>query len=229
MVQSKWDICLSFFMTSLIISPSFRGQTVTDFLEWLTPSSLASLKSYTSTLSVLLNEDGGIIDDTIVTKHAPDAFYVVTNAGRRERDLSWFKEKLDEWNVTDKGKQGPVELEVLENWGLLALQGKSSLLFYQYFTKTPRFMLGPKAASYLQGLTSFDLRQLTFGSSAFVPIEGFNLHVARGGYTGEDGFEVNLCVTQQVLIFTLFISFRYLSLHLRRWRSLNSSQNPLCN
>ena len=179
-----------FCMSSLIISPSFRGQTVTDFLEWLTPSSLASLKPYTSTLSVLLNEDGGIIDDTIVTKHASDAFYVVTNAGRRERDLSWFKEKLDEWNATDKGKQGPVELEVLENWGLLALQGKS----LRYFTKAPSFILplGPKAASYLQGLTSFDLRQLTFGSSAFVPIEGFNLHVARGGYTGEDGFEVNL-------------------------------------
>lgn len=106
-------------------SQSFRGKTVTDFLEWLTPSSLASLKPYTSTLSVLLNENGGIIDDTIVTKHASDAFYVVTNAGRRERDLSWFKEKLDEWNATDKGKQGPVELEVLENWGLLALQGKS--------------------------------------------------------------------------------------------------------
>lgn len=49
---------------------------------------------------------------------------------------------------------------------------------------------GPQAAEYLQGLTSFDLRGLTFGKSAFVPLEGFNLHVARGGYTGEDGFEV---------------------------------------
>jgi hypothetical protein len=51
-------------------------------------------------------------------------------------------------------------------------------------------LLGPKAAEYLQGLKSFFLRKLTFGKSAFVPIEGFNLHVARGGYTGEDGFEV---------------------------------------
>lgn len=49
---------------------------------------------------------------------------------------------------------------------------------------------GPEAAKYLQTLTSFDLRSLTFGRSAFVPLEGFNLHVARGGYTGEDGFEV---------------------------------------
>jgi aminomethyltransferase len=36
------------------------------------------------------------------------------------------------------------------------------------------------------------LRGLTFGKAAFVPIEGFNLHVARGGYTGEDGFEVRI-------------------------------------
>ena len=52
--------------------------------------------------------------------------------------------------------------------------------------------LGPQAAQYLQGLTSFDLKGLTFGKSAYVPIEGFNLHVARGGYTGEDGFEVSV-------------------------------------
>jgi aminomethyltransferase len=49
---------------------------------------------------------------------------------------------------------------------------------------------GPASVQYLQSLTSFNLRELTFGKSAFVPIEGFNLHVARGGYTGEDGFEV---------------------------------------
>ncbi len=75
-------------------------------------------------MSVLLNETGGIIDDTVITKHAPDAFYVVTNAGRRERDLAWFKQKLEEWNAGEKGKEGPVEIEVLEDWGLLALQGR---------------------------------------------------------------------------------------------------------
>jgi len=39
---------------------------------------------------------------------------------------------------------------------------------------------------------------LTFGKSAFVPIEGFNLHVARGGYTGEDGFEISIPPSQTV-------------------------------
>ncbi len=101
---------------------SFRGKTATEFLEWLTPSSLSSLKPYSSTLTVLLNEHGGIIDDTIVTKHAFDAFYVVTNAGCRDKDLSWFKSKLEEWNAS-RGREGPVEHEVLEDWGLVALQG----------------------------------------------------------------------------------------------------------
>ncbi|KAF8959638.1 hypothetical protein BDZ97DRAFT_1906148 [Flammula alnicola] len=169
-----------------MVQSNFRGKTATEFLEWLTPSSLASLKPYSSTLSVLLNEKGGIIDDTIVTKHASDAFYVVTNAGRRDRDLAWFKEKVEEWNSSDKGKDGPVEHEVLEDWGLVALQGK-----------------GPEAASYLQSLTSFDLKQLTFGTSAFVPIEGFNLHIARGGYTGEDGFEISIPPSQTVEVATL--------------------------
>ncbi|EIN06332.1 glycine cleavage system T protein [Punctularia strigosozonata HHB-11173 SS5] len=163
-----------------MVQTNFRGGSTTAFLEHLTPSSLGPLQAYSSTLSVLLNERGGIIDDTILTKHADDAFYVVTNAGRRERDLTWFATQLEEWNAGAVAKEkGRVEMEVLEGWGLLALQG-------------------PKAASYLQQLTSFDLRNLTFGKSAFVPIEGFHLHVARGGYTGEDGFEISIPPSQTV-------------------------------
>ena len=105
---------------------SFRGPSATAFLEWVTPSSLSSLPPYSSTLSVILNERGGIIDDTVITKHAKDAFYVVTNAGRRERDLSHFGAKLEEWNASERAKDGKVELEVVEGWGLLALQGLSS-------------------------------------------------------------------------------------------------------
>ncbi|EGN96970.1 hypothetical protein SERLA73DRAFT_185236 [Serpula lacrymans var. lacrymans S7.3] len=160
-----------------MVQSNFRGPTATAFLEWLTPSSLSSLTPYSSTLSVILNEKGGIIDDTVITKHSDDAYYVVTNAGRRDRDLPWFREKLDEWNHGEKGRDGKVEIEVLDNWGLIALQG-------------------PEAAAYLQRFTSFDLKDLIFGTSAFVPIEGFNLHVARGGYTGEDGFEISIPPSQ---------------------------------
>ncbi|KAG6844828.1 hypothetical protein H0H87_003395 [Tephrocybe sp. NHM501043] len=167
------------FDVSHMVQSNFRGPTASEFMEWLTPSSLISMNPYNSTLSVLLNENGGIIDDTIITKHSADAYYVVTNAGCRDRDLPWMRAKLEEWNKSERGKEGPVEMEVLEGWGLLALQG-------------------PEAASYLQTLTSFDLTRLTFGTSAFVPIEGFNLHVARGGYTGEDGFEISIPPSQTI-------------------------------
>ncbi|KAN0135315.1 hypothetical protein V8E53_006880 [Lactarius tabidus] len=111
---------------------SFRGATATYFPEWLTPSSLSTLEPYTSTLSVLLNEKGGIINDMTVIKHASDTSYFVTNAARGAR-------------------------------------------------KTWR---GPAAADHLQALTSYDLRALTFGRSAFVPLEGINVHIARGGVHG---------------------------------------------
>jgi aminomethyltransferase len=103
--------------------PSFRGATATGFLEWLTPSSLSTLAPHSSTLSVFLNERGGIIDDTIITKHLDDAYYVVTNAARRDRDIDWFRSRLDEWNSSERAQAGAVELDVLEGWGLLALQG----------------------------------------------------------------------------------------------------------
>jgi aminomethyltransferase len=117
----SWAFSLS--SSSSVPSNSFRGATATAFLEWLTPSSLSSLAPYSSTLSVLLNPQGGIIDDTVITKHAADAYYVVTNAGRREEDLTWFKSKIEEWNASERANDGKVEMEVLEGWGLLALQG----------------------------------------------------------------------------------------------------------
>jgi aminomethyltransferase len=58
--------------------------------------------------------------------------------------------------------------------------------------RTQQTKKGPASADLLQALTSYDLPALTFGRSAFVPLEGINVHVARGGYTGEDGFEVSL-------------------------------------
>lgn len=116
---------------------SFRGPTATAFLEWVTPSSLSSLNPYSSTLSVILNERGCIIDDTVITKHADDAFYVVTNAGRRDRDLAHFQAKLEEWNSSDRAQGGKVEMEVLDGWGLVALQGMCYILSSRATSRRP--------------------------------------------------------------------------------------------
>jgi aminomethyltransferase len=124
---------------------------------------------------VLLNETGGIIDDTIITKQeSSEHFYVVTNAGRIDKDKEHIGKALQAWNAKQsEGDQ--VIWETLDGWGLLALQG-------------------PKAAEVLQGLVGSekDLSMIKFGQSAFVKVgkDAVECHIARGGYTGEDGFEV---------------------------------------
>lgn len=160
------------FDVSHMLQHRFQGPGAQDFLLSLCPSSLSSLKPFTSTLSVLLNENGGIIDDTIITKQENDeSFYVVTNAGRIKEDKALLEQKLSEW------KGAKVDWETLDGWGLVALQG-------------------PKAAEVLQSLVGddLDLSTVKFGGSAFGAVgkDGVKCHIARGGYTGEDGFEVSL-------------------------------------
>lgn len=154
------------FDVSHMLQHKFAGPGTTEFLETITPSDLKSLKPFSSTLSVLLNKDGGIVDDTIICKHGDDEFYVVTNAGCREKDLKFIGAELEKFG------KGNVVRESIDG-GLLALQG-------------------PEAAASLQKLTTDDLSKIKFGESAFVSLFGDKYHVARGGYTGEDGFEVSI-------------------------------------
>ena len=163
------------FDVSHMLQHRFTGPSSQSFLMSLTPSSLHSLPPYTSTLSVLLNDEGGIIDDTIITKQSnDDEWYVVTNAGRIKEDVAHIEAKLAEWNAANGGKE--VQWERMDGRGLLALQG-------------------PKSADVLQAITKgVKLEDMNFGQAVWAEVgeEGARCHIARGGYTGEDGFEVSL-------------------------------------
>ncbi|GMK56360.1 hypothetical protein CspeluHIS016_0302000 [Cutaneotrichosporon spelunceum] len=176
------------FDVSHMVQHLFSGPGAQDFLSTLTPTSLDKIPENGSSLSVLLNENGGIIDDLILTKHAADGsrWYTVTNAGRAEEDKAHFKAKLLEWNTQHPDKT--VTWEILDGWGLVALQG-------------------PKSANALSKLTDADLTALKFGQSMFAEIgkDKVRCHLARGGYTGEDGFEISIppefavSITEQIL------------------------------
>ncbi|KAK7204126.1 aminomethyltransferase [Myxozyma melibiosi] len=163
------------FDVSHMVQHVFKGPEATSFLEKITPSSLRELPRFQSTLSTLLLDTGGIADDLMITKRAEDEYYVVTNAGCRESDLAFFKRELQLFPS--------VEHVVLDESAILAVQG-------------------PRAAEVLQRLTQDDLGALKFGMAGLLDFKGSErYHVGRGGYTGEDGFEVSL-PSREALSFT---------------------------
>lgn len=179
----------SLFDVSHMVQHRFSGPGATAFLETVTPAAISELGTHVGGLSTLLwPVTGGIVDDTIITRLGPESFYVVTNAGCREKDLKYFGEQL-----TDFKKLGgqEVEWEVLEGWGLVALQGPLSANILG------RLLVDAEEAS---------LNELYFGQSKFITVKLLDgkvsspLLVSRGGYTGEDGFEISIKPEETVAV-----------------------------
>ena len=165
------------------------GPSATVLLETITPTSLRDLEINRSTLSCLLHpKTGGIVDDTVITRigDSPDKFYLVTNAACRQKDIAYITSQISDYqpkSPKDLTELPPFKWEVLEGWGLIALQGPLSVEILQELLADPR---------------SIDLGGLYFGQCAFVSLllpsgkSSDQVLISRGGYTGEDGFEISL-------------------------------------
>ncbi|ORX64913.1 putative aminomethyl transferase [Basidiobolus meristosporus CBS 931.73] len=158
----------SIFDVSHMLQTRLTGKDRHDFIEKLCVGDIKNLPLGSGTLSVFTNEKGGIIDDTIISQHK-DSLYIVSNAGCADKDLAHIRKHLQEFQQ----KGGDAELSIIDDHSLIAIQG-------------------PKAAEALQKLTDKDLRTLNFMTGQFLSIKGIECHVARSGYTGEDGFELSI-------------------------------------
>jgi len=79
-------------MGQLIIS----GTNATEALEQLIPIDLESLEDNHQRYGLLLNEQGTILDDLIVTRKTADSFFVVVNAACKENDIKHLRQRLPE-------------------------------------------------------------------------------------------------------------------------------------
>lgn len=179
----------SLFDVSHMVQHRFSGPGSNAFLERITPASIVGLETHRSGLSTLLwPVTGGIVDDTIITRLGPESFYVVTNAACREKDLKYLEEQLAEFK-NEGGEK--VEWDILEGWGLVALQGPLSADILG------SVLIEPEEAQ---------LKELLFGHSKFIKVKLLNgeasspLLVSRGGYTGEDGFEISISPAEAVSV-----------------------------
>ena len=91
-------------------------------LEKYIPINFDNLKKNKSYYSFMLNENGGIIDDLIISKiefKNNSYYYIVYNAGRKNVDEKIFKDNLTEFNFLNNNSliaiQGPKSNDILSN------------------------------------------------------------------------------------------------------------------
>ncbi|MFN4038831.1 MAG: glycine cleavage system aminomethyltransferase GcvT [Erythrobacter sp.] len=151
------------------------GEGLDAALEAILPIDLSTLKVGQQRYSLLLDENGGVLDDLMVSRW-PDALYLVVNGATKWDDIAHLREYLPD----------EITLQHLDEHALLALQG-------------------PKAAEVLARHVSGDypLSALTFMKFGRFTIAGHDVTIARAGYTGEDGFEISLPASAAEEIATL--------------------------
>jgi aminomethyltransferase len=141
-------------------------ETVAATIERLVPADIRNLAPSQQRYSQLLADDGGILDDLMITRWSDEAtdgvLYVVVNAGCKLQDHAHFRRHLP----------ATVEFTVRDDLALLALQGHS-------------------AAAALENLAP-TVSGLAFMQSGLFDLGGIKAHVSRSGYTGEDGFEISV-------------------------------------
>jgi aminomethyltransferase len=161
-----------------VVGPDF--ETSAKAMERLVPADILGLKPNQQRYSQLLSEDGGTLDDLMITRASYAGhegwLYVVVNAGRKDHDYAWIAKHLPDG----------VSFKPGEDMALVALQG-------------------PKAEAVLARFAP-ELRDLAFMHYAAVDIDGVKAHVSRSGYTGEDGFEISVLDKDAVKLWNLLLA-----------------------
>ena len=92
------------------------GHNAKHALETLVPVDIVELPLMKQRYAVFTNDNGGVLDDLMVTNIGDDSLFLVVNAACKARDFEHLK------RLVDSG----CEVELLEDAALLALQGPKS-------------------------------------------------------------------------------------------------------
>ncbi|MDE2446833.1 MAG: glycine cleavage system aminomethyltransferase GcvT [Alphaproteobacteria bacterium] len=145
-------------------------------MEKIVPADILGLAPRQQRYSQILNEDGGILDDLMITRHDTNGWlYVVVNASRKKFDFERFAAHLPRDLI----------LKIGEDLSLLALQG-------------------PKAEAVMAQLVPA-ISSLAFMTNGYFDIAGIRAAVSRSGYTGEDGFEISVPSSQVSALWNLLL------------------------
>ncbi|MBF8266694.1 MAG: glycine cleavage system protein [Dehalococcoidia bacterium] len=146
---------------------AIAGSDAASFLQQLVTADMPRMPQGRARYTLLCNEQGGIIDDTLLYRLGEERFLLVPNASNEDAVLGWLELWKSRW-----GKR--VDLRVLtQETSMIALQG-------------------PLAEELLRPLCSLELSSLSPFRCAESRVSGVMAVISRTGYTGEDGFEIIL-------------------------------------
>jgi aminomethyltransferase len=138
------------------------GPTAGPWLNEMLTNNTQKLEVGTGQYTFLLNESGGIIDDLIVYRTAPEEFLLVVNASRTDEDFTWLERHRPN-NVSLSNRSA--------DYGGLAIQG-------------------PRVVELFHVILGNDVDLPPRNAIVALVRNGKELLIARTGYTGEDGVEV---------------------------------------
>lgn len=102
-----------------------RGKEAEKFLDYLTTNDVEKLKIGEVQYSLILNENGGTVDDITVYRLKDEEFMLCVNAANREKDLKYIKNLAKDYQVEIEDQsgellqialQGPKAVQILENF-----------------------------------------------------------------------------------------------------------------
>lgn len=137
------------------------GPDALDFLQKVNANDVSKIGPGRALYSHLPNEQGGVVDDVIISCLAKGRYLVVVNAATADKDFAWFQRH-------SRGLR--VELENKSSfYGMVAVQGPKAAEVMA--------LVAPQATA----LPRFGALELT--------LHDHPSFITRTGYTGEDGFE----------------------------------------
>lgn len=152
------------------------------FLDYALAGKLSTINLGQAKYSLLLTDNGGIIDDLVIYRLGETRFLVVANAGNRFAAVDALTER-----VGGAGRpEGAFDVTVMDEsdaTSLIAVQGPASL---QILLHT----VGLSLAEDAHARPEPTLETLKYYASLPAVFLGHPVLIGRTGYTGEDGFEL---------------------------------------
>ncbi|MEU8708096.1 glycine cleavage system aminomethyltransferase GcvT [Streptomyces sp. NPDC048565] len=139
------------------------GPQAAAFLSYALVGNIATVGLGRARYTMIVAEDGGILDDLIVYRLADTEYLVVANAGNAQLVLDSLTERVGGFDAEVRDDR--------EAYALLAVQG-------------------PDSPAVLKSVTDADLDGLKYYAGLPGTVAGVPALIARTGYTGEDGFEL---------------------------------------